>query len=216
MLAGETAADIQLEVSATEGTSIQGQLSGESGKTRVVLVEPQTQTEIPGLEVEAAFGGAYQITGVPDGRFQILAGLEADGRVLNAQRALESGPPIAEVAGAALTIDLETQPAVRRLQTDSSAGLTLSWTALPEAEFYVVELFDAVGQNLWGGFDVSGNPRFRVLVPDTQVPYDGPALSPGALHRFRVYAAIRDPLVPSRFELIGASEPLEGWFRAGP
>ncbi len=213
--AGETVADLQLEVSAAEGVSVQGQLTEGSRTTRVVLVEPQSQTEIPGLEVQAMFGSAYEITGVPDGRFQVRAGLETDGRVLNAQQTLESGEPIADVAGAAVTVDLATQPAVEGLQANPGGELILSWTAQPETEFYVVELFDAVGQSLWGGFDVSGNPRFRVLAPDTQVPYDGPALTSGALHRFRVYAAIRDPLVPSRFELIGASEPLEGWFRAG-
>jgi hypothetical protein len=94
-----------------------------------------------------------------------------------------------------------------------AAAPTLSWQAAGRADFYVVEVLDAAERGVWGGFDARGNWRFTVLPPATSIAYDGPALRPGHAYRWRVFAAVRDALVPTAFALVAASEELEGTFR---
>ena len=211
-VAGQSVDEQMLQMTDAPGVMLSGALSDGDGQTELFLAEPESGAAVPGLSTMASFSGSYNLAQVPDGDYLIRAGLELDGRVLNVQRALDEGPPIAQVQGADLMVALESQPSVEGLAASAGATPTLSWSAQTDADFYVVELFDAAGQNLWGGFDASRNPKFRVLVPETSVLYDGPALSSGAHYRFRVYAAVRDPIVPSNFELIAASEERAGRF----
>jgi hypothetical protein len=98
----------------------------------------------------------------------------------------------------------------------SSGGASFSWQADPGADFYVVEVTNALGQVVWGGFDANRRPLFRVL-GGTEIDFGAlvPAAEPlqsGRRYRLRVYGAI-DTTTGTLFELVSASEELEGVFR---
>ena len=91
---------------------------------------------------------------------------------------------------------------------------TFTWPSVPMANYYVVEVRDVLGEAItWGGFDARNNPRSPILAPNTSVQFTGtPALSPGVLYSWRIYAA-KDVTTGAQFELIAASEQLGGEFR---
>jgi hypothetical protein len=105
---------------------------------------------------------------------------------------------------------------MRRIEPVKSATVSgvprLTWREVEDADFYVVEVKDESGKTVFGGFDAGGNPRIRVLPPDVSVPYGGDPLVDGARYEWRVFAGKRDPLNPTAFEVVAASESLEGEF----
>jgi hypothetical protein len=155
--------------------------------------------------------------GVPEGDYRVVAYLEDDGRVLDPDLVRTRDEPLFEAAGtASISIDLPTAPSVEglRVETSSAAsGVRFSWSPLPDADFYVVEVTTVLGQTIWGGFDAMRRPVFRVLAR-TDVVFGTTAqptqqLESGRRYRVRVYAAV-ESLMGNLFELIGASEELDG------
>lgn len=191
--------------------SVTGAVTG--GTTKVWLTHPTTHQPIPGLATDAA-GGAYSIGGVPAGTYRVRAGLENDGRSLDPDPIHEDGPIEVTVAAAAVTQNLALLPAIAGLSPTETASAArtpaFNWSSVPNADFYVLEVYDLDGVSLTGGFDATGNPRTRIL--QRPFTYNGPALTPGSRYRWRVWAGENDPVVASEFKLIAASEELYGVF----
>lgn len=229
-VAFEKLANVEVGSDLVEGVDIQGEAGGVevgglirrgTGRTTVYMVHPKTGDPIPGLSAETNLGGPWRVAGVPKGTYQVETALELDDNwVQDADRRLQEGPATVDVtATGSASLDLYAIPSVRMLSPafteTASATPELSWRPVDDADFYVVEVMDEKGTTVFGGFDAVGNPRIRVLPPDSAVAYGGDALVPGARYTWRVYAAERDPLNPSQFTLIAGSERLEGGFVAG-
>jgi hypothetical protein len=216
--AGATTRNVDLALTAIAGGEAGGSLLGETTTTSVAIAHPATRELIPGLVTRATTGEAWTIAGIPEGTFEVVAGLEPDGATLDPQAILEAGPPMITIEDqASRAIDLRFVRAIRPIfpaeGEEVDAPPTFEWPPVEGASRYVVELRNASGQVIWGGFDAHGNPIAPILAPATSVAYDGPtALDPGARHVWRVFAA-RDVTTGQLFELIAASEELDGTFR---
>jgi hypothetical protein len=202
---------IDLTIAAGAAGSVKGTITG--GDTRVWLAHADLGDPIPGLDVQSS-GGSYVIAGVPDGRYEVRAGLELDGRTLDPDPINEDGPIEVTVAGAEVTQNLVLKSAIGGLMPTDTASAALvpsfDWSDVANADFYVIEVYDADGTSLMGGFDAAGNPRTRVL--QKPVAYSGRTLTPGARYTWRVWAGENDNVIPSEFTLPAASEELGGWF----
>lgn len=208
---------LDLELTASSGAVLSGRLMGGTGTSSVVLVHASTGEPVPGLTKRFALGGTYQIDGVPEGSYRVQAALEDDGETLAAQWALEHDPLEIDVVGtASVGFDLQLAAGMNGIQPATgetiSATPTFRWPAVGTADFYVLELRDLAGQVVWGGFDARRFPRSPVLAPATSKAYDGPALRPGNLYQWRVYAA-EDVTTGQVFQLLQASEALGGEVR---
>lgn len=214
--------EANLELSAAAGVTLVGTLRAGASETTVHLVHAATGEPVPGLAGPASPSAGFSLSGVPPGRYRIRGFLEPDAQVLDPdlirqQEELEFS--IAEAAPA--TVELPAAASIELLAPTGSSTVgteaTFRWAAHPEATFYVVEVRNAEGQLVWGGFDARGTPRFRVLGSSTSIRYGAQgnpteSLAPGRLYRFRVYAGL-DVTTGEIFKLIGASEELAGQFR---
>ena len=221
--AGETTADVDLELTDVAGVTVDGTLGPGSGRTEIYLVSAGTKERIPGLSVTADFGGGWAIEGVPDGRYDLHVAEEIDGKVLNPDLLRRKELPLDFVVmGMSRTFDLETADTVTLVSPVGTSSVSnvpqLEWRSYSGADFYVVEVTDILGQVIWGGFDARQNPTLRVLPPQTSVRYGDlntplqPTLTEGRWYRWRVYAGM-NTTTGTLFELIGASEAAEGAFR---
>lgn len=200
---------VDLVMAGAPAGSVGGMVSG--GSTQVWLTHPTVGEPIPGL-VGPVTQGRYLINGVAPGTYRVRAGLERDGLTLDPDPIHEDGPIEVTVADAATTQDLALLPAIQGLSpTDTASAAAIpafDWTAVPNADFYVLELYDLDGVSLFGGFDAVGSPRTRIL--QKPFTYAGPALAPGVRYRWRVWAGENDAVVASEFKLIAASEERGG------
>lgn len=217
---GALVTGIDLELEAITGARIEGSLgtATATSSTQVIFTSPETGEPIPGLAVGARYGETWFVDGVPPGRFAVRTALERDGVVEDPEPIRTEGLPQVEVVGSEMvTIALPVAPALALLEPTETASVAapplFRWAPVAGADFYVIEVRDAAGRNLWGGFDAGGIWRFTILAPDTTARYEGPALTPGARYHWRVWAARRDPVVISAFTLIAASEALAGELR---
>jgi hypothetical protein len=218
---------VNVESTAVEGvdltatpisSSAGGRIRGGTGETRVYLLHPDVLVPITNLTTDTNLSSSWAIEGVAPGMYRAEVALELeDGWVLDYERVLEDGPPTVTVTETASgSLDLYVLPSMRRIEPVKSATVSgtprLTWREVEDADFYVVEVKDESGKTVFGGFDAGGNPRIRVLPPDVSVPYGGDPLVDGARYEWRVFAGKRDPLNPTAFEVIAASESLEGEF----
>jgi hypothetical protein len=215
--------DVDIDGVAAAGATIGGRLRQGTGRTTVFAVDPSSGWPVPGLSVSTNLGSVYAIPSVPPGTYRLEAALEIeDNWVLDVERLLEDGPPEVIVTDTSTVVvaDLFAQPSIKGIvpsltETTTVSPPILTWREVDDASFYVVEVLDESGQSLFGGFDASGNPRIRVLPPDTSIAYGGSPLVKGARYMWRVFAAEQDILNPSQFDVTAASELLEGDFIAG-
>ncbi|MEQ8278682.1 MAG: carboxypeptidase-like regulatory domain-containing protein [Deltaproteobacteria bacterium] len=210
--AGQTSDGVDFAL-VSGGQDVTGTIAGGTGSGRVALLDPDVRRVVPGLSVSADLASGYTITGVPAGRYRLLGAFDADAYVMDPEPIRENGLPVVDVDAAAVTQDFGVAPAIDGLAPTGTATATpeLSWAPFAGADYYVVDFRDAAGRTIWGGFDATGNWSTRTF--DTSVMYGGPALSPGARYTFRVFAAVQDPIVPSVFALVAASEAEGASFR---
>lgn len=211
---GEISA-IDLELTPDAGARVGGVLEG--GSTGVWLTLASTGDVVPGLS--ASFDGSWSFEGVPPGRYHVRAYLEDDARTLDPDLIRTRQEPIIQVTGtASVTVRLPAAPVIPEVTTSTAGGtVAFSWSAVPDADFYVVEVSNVLGQVIWGGFDAMRRPAFRVL-DGTQAAFGAVAqpvepLRSGHAYRVRIYAGV-DTISGTLFELIAASEELDGRFIA--
>lgn len=186
---------------ATVSGSIQIVATGGGSMTSVVLAIAASFDAIavrgevpPGLRTPLDITGAWSLSDVPDGRYFVLAALEDDGLVRD---------PDANIAGTAIvevtvpdptggrTIILSNALKVTAALDVVSPGAsgpdaitgtpTFVWADDQSEEYYVVEVFDALGNLTWTSPDlppVSGGANASVV-------YGGAALEIGMYYQFR-------------------------------
>jgi hypothetical protein len=214
---GSEAADVDLELTAAGGACVGGMLG--AGTTSVSIALLSTGDPVPGLSV-AASGGSWSIDGVPEGQFVARAFLERDDRTVDPDLLRTRDEPVFAVSGtSSVGIDLPSAPVIRLVEPTETSSVTppatFSWLPVDGADFYVIEVRNVAGQVLWGGLDAMRRPAFRVL-GRTNVGYGEVVaaiepLASGRAYQFRVYAGV-ETLTGSQFELIAASEELDGRF----
>ncbi len=133
--------------------------------------------------------GAYSITGVPDGKYAVLAAFENDGLVRDPDTSIAgtqiqhitvSGGPTS-VSGFKVTGALDViSPGAGDPETVTGAP-TFRWKDDSSETGYHLQVFDTFGNVVWDNPTIPGSSG-----SDPSVPYGGPSLSPGAWYQFRV------------------------------
>jgi hypothetical protein len=214
--------EVNLDVSDAAASTVSGSVSivnGQLGEaTSVILVVESTFNPTiargeapPGLRAPDPgavpnVNGAFSITGVPAGRYVVLAAFENDNLVRD-----ESGGGGTDIvhqeviAGQDVTIGdgFKVTGSVDiigpgAMGPEMVAGApTFTWFDDSSEDRYAITVFDSYGTVVWEG----GTPKSVVTLP-----YGGPALKSGMYYQFRV-SSIKDPTT-----VISRSEDLKGVF----
>ena len=220
----ESTQNLQLTKGAV--SSVSGALSflaSTAVEVDVTLVHPATGEAIPGLLTKSAQN--FTISNVPDGTYIARASYKNDDRVVDPDWIIKNGEPVVTVSGADVVKNFSLTGAVKltaptnRPETTEPFALTgatpeFTWVAYSSASDYVVEVSDANGNIIWGGFrEGAAGPEKVVSVPSSQtsVVYNfdetaSSALIPGKVYRWRVYASKNDSKEATGWKLISVSE----------
>lgn len=221
--AGEDTEGVDLALAGETTSVVSGQLQFANAPgapvTSVILAVADTFVEATGRG-EAPFGlraegvtGAWEIAGVPDGKYVVLASFENDNLVRDPDTSIGGTElvtitvegadlPIAESFKVTGALDVFT-PKADQIEELSADGLVFEWEDDSSEDGYLVQLFDALGTQVWsteGDFDPGGSKP-------ASVAYDGPGLEAGMYYQLRA-TSIKDGVPISR------TEDLEGVFIA--
>ncbi|MBA2544773.1 MAG: carboxypeptidase regulatory-like domain-containing protein [Deltaproteobacteria bacterium] len=217
---GTVEADLDVSVDAASTVSgtvsiVNGQLG--VGTSVILVVESTFNTAIargetpPGLrapEPGAAptVNGAFSITGVPAGRYVVLAGFENDNLVRD-ESGIGGTALVSQEVVAGQNVDIATGFKVTGSVDIVGPGATspemvtgaptFTWLDDSSEDRYAITVFDSYGTIVWE----AGTPKSVVTLP-----YAGPTLQAGLYYQFRV-ASIKDPDT-----VISRSEDLKGVF----
>ena len=156
--------------------------------------------------------GAWSISGIPEGKYVVLAAFENDGNVRDPDPGI-SGTQLQRITVAGGAITPAVQPAFKvtaavglvspgRDGVDStSATPTFTWETHSNAESYVLRVFNGLGNELWLNPIADKN--------STTAVYAGPALAAGQFYQWRLTAIRRG--APTSY-----TEELRGLFRVQP
>lgn len=163
--------------------------------------------------------GAFSITGVPPGRYAVLAAFENDQLVRDPDEGI-SGTDVVfiDVAGADLTLDQSfkvtealavVSPGADEIETVSGTP-TFVWADDSSEDGYEVRVYDAFGEL------VHENTMIPSVSGSGDVSYEwtGATLEPGMIYQFRAWS-FRAPGGGTR-SYISATEDLRGVFTAAP
>jgi hypothetical protein len=220
----EATKDIPMTMS--EGGTVNGRvafLASTAIEVDVTLVHPVTKESIPGLSTTTT--GDYSIAKVPAGTYLARATFKNDQRVVDPDWIVKFGEPWVEVNNNTVVRDFSLTGSVTLGQpcnapTSSEAfeinngAPSFEWTAYPSASDYVIEVTDANGNLIWGGFTVTGNTWTKnIVIPSAQTSItfnsDGKAVSnllPGKTYRWKIYASKNDNQAANGWRLISVSE----------
>jgi hypothetical protein len=177
----------------------------------------------PGLTVTSGASG-YSFTGVPDGKYRVLAAFDVDGDVRNISGTGNTASPLvtieagAVVGGASSAPSFKIIPAVHLLTiggTSVSATPAVATVATPiftwqkgsvdsSAATYRVLVFDSLGNEAWSE-DIAA-------VSSHSIPYAGQPLVAGMYYQLRILAIKEGISVPSEFTQLSQTEDLLGVF----
>lgn len=224
-----------LTLSKGAGSSVTGTISflaSTALEVDVALTHPLTEEAVPGLKTSTSSN--YTIENVPVGLYLARATYQNDDRVVDPDWIVKFGEPYVEVGGAQVSRNFSLTNSVKLLEPTNPASSTVpvevagttptfSWTAYASASDYVIEVSDASGNVIWGGFDRSQTiPLKKVSVPSSQTSavfnFDNSAtksLEPGKVYRWKVYASKNDNQSDSGWRLISVSEDQLGLIKAG-
>ena len=214
--------EVNLDVSSAAASTVNGSVSivnGQLGKaTSVILVVESTfKANIargeapPGLRAPDPgtlpnVNGAFSITGVPAGRYVVLAAFENDNLVRDesggggtdiVHQEVIAGQNVTIGSGFKVTGSVDiVGPGAAGPQMVTGAP-TFTWLDDSSEDRYAITVFDSYGNVVWEG----GTPKSVVTLL-----YGGPALKPGMYYQFRVQS-IKDPST-----VISRSEDLKGVF----
>jgi hypothetical protein len=204
VVAGQEASGIVLTQDAAKPlASISGDVNivnPEEGNdtTSVSLVLEETFIEsleigeVPrGLRADGISNG-FQITGVPDGRYVVLASLDNDGLVRDPDPGIagtqivhlqvENGVPSSTSFSFKVTGALAVRSPGAELPEEVTGTPTFVWADDAGAETFEVRVFDALGDVIWT--TTVPNPNGSA---DLSLAYGGTeALQPGMVYQFRV------------------------------
>ncbi|NUO50198.1 MAG: hypothetical protein HOV80_15195 [Polyangiaceae bacterium] len=204
------------EATATVSGSVQIVNASGGMSTSVILVLEDTfdPTLIrgetpPGLRA-GNVSGAFSISGVPDGKYAVLAAFENDGLVRDPDTSI-GGTEVVHitVAGSSVTAGegfkvtgalAVVSPGANDVEKVSGTP-TFVWEDDSSEDEYHVTVYDALGTLVWettGNFDPGGSSP-------AEVTYGGPALTSGMIYQFRA-TSIKDGTP------ISSTEDLKGVF----
>lgn len=214
--------EVDLDISDAAASTVSGSVSIVNGQlgvgTSVILVVESTFRALaargetpPGLRapdpgLAPTIDGAFSITGVPAGRYVVLAAFENDNLVRD-ESGIGGTAIVHQEVVAGQDVDIADSfkvtgavdivgPGATGPETISGVP-TFTWLDDSSEDRYAVTVFDSYGSVVWE----SGTPKSVVTLP-----YAGPALKPGMYYQFRV-ASIKDPA-----EVLSRSEDLKGVF----
>lgn len=224
-VAAEDLTDVNLAPNAVAAATVTGsiQIVATTGQTSVILAVASTfdpesargeapaglRAPDPGTAPNLT-GGEFSITGVPDGRYVVLAAFENDGLVRDPDTSLggtdlayitvENGVADASPAFKVTSAITMVGPGAENLEVVPSAP-TFSWVKYPSTDQYELLVVDSLG-----------NPVWSTTAPGTgggnaSVAYAGPELAPGGVYQWRAYAK------DTGGTRISATEDLRGVFQ---
>lgn len=218
-----------ITLTAINGFNVNGTvtfLAVENGEVDVSLTDQETGAVIPGTNVNTV-NTNYSMSSVAPGAYYIRATFKIDGYVVDPDSIVKHGEPEVNVVAADLkdqNIDVTgavtlTSPIVPADGTPVEINTlipTLNWAAYSSTSDYVVEVRDANGNIIWGGFSTDGLLTKEVYTPagTTSIEYAGTALENGKVYRWKIYASKdnNSGVVPP-WNLISASEEAQGVFK---
>ena len=222
----ETVID-NITLTAINGFAVSGTvtfLAVVNGEVDVSLTDKETGAVIPGTNVNTV-NTNYSISSVAPGSYYIRATFKIDGYVVDPDSIVKHGEPEVIVVAAnlidqnidvtgAVTLTSPIVPADGAPVEINSLMPTLSWQPYPSASDYVVEVRDANGNVMWGGFDGSLNKLVNLPAATTSIVYSydgqGLPLENGKIYRWKVYASKDDGTEATGWKLISASEEAQG------
>ncbi|MCR9162345.1 MAG: hypothetical protein ACE37F_31460 [Nannocystaceae bacterium] len=182
----------------------------ERGPVPKGLRAPQAP-EAPSVE------GAFEIEGVPEGRYKVLAAFENDALVRDPDTSI-AGTAIVEIDVGNVDVDLAKSFKITEGLDVVSPGAQVPEVVSGTPTFvfaddssedrYEVLVFDAFGELVWQDLEIPGVTGSDVV----EVPYAGPALEAGQYYQFRA-TSIRE--TPNSTTAISRTEDLRGVFIAG-
>ncbi len=202
--------------------------------TTVVLVPESTfsdtfvKGEVPaGLRAPKppaapSVAGEFTITGVPDGRYVVLAAFENDGLVRDPDPNIAGTQIVHITVEAAVTTTVELAdsfkitealeifyPGAEGPELVEAEGLEFRFADDSSEDSYHVVVYNAFGELVWEDDAIPGVSGSTEVV----VPYAGPALVPGMYYQFRAWSIRVSGGVPGA---ISTTEDLLGVFYTEP
>jgi len=225
---------VSLALAGAAGATVSGDLIFNNGATQnadVSLVIESTYLSTldrgesaPGLTAHGVGNSPYTFTGVPDGKYVVLAAFGIDGNVRDLSSTGMAAAPRVTVSGAPVTADsFKIVPAVDLLTiggtTVGADPIVVVTTATPEfawakgsvdaqAQTYRVLVFDSFGDQAWAHDMDAGATDFAV--------YAGSTLQAGMPYQLRILAIKETIPVPVTFEQLSQTEDLAGVFTYQP
>ncbi len=219
--AGQDSAGVLLNQTGDATATVSGNVqfvnasSGASTTSVILVLEDTFDATLargetpPGLRA-GGVSSTFSISGVPDGRYAVLAAFENDGLVRDPDTSIGgteivhitvAGANVSAGEGFKITGALAViSPGANDVEAVSGTP-TFVWEDDSSEDEYDVEVYDALGNLVWettGNFDQGGgNPA--------QVTYAGPALTAGMIYQFRA-TSIKDGTP------ISSTEDLKGVF----
>jgi len=227
-----SSANTSINVIQIVGSKLNGKvtfLAAENGIVDISMLDRQSLSAINGLSTKIDTSRNYSLSGIPNGEYMAWASYENDGYVMDPDWVFKN-PGELEISFIsdttkilnfsvtdALTIISPTNPADSLVPAlvDTTVP-TFYWNAYPQAKEYIIEVRDANGNLMWGGFTNSG------VINHTQIPkewnsveynFDGSAVSPlipGNVYQWRIY--VDDAATANIQTLLSSSEDLMGLF----
>jgi hypothetical protein len=202
-------------------------LATSNAQVDVTLTHPVTKEPIPGLTAMTV-SQSYTITNVPNGTYLARASYKNDTKVMDPDWIVKNGEPYVTVSGSAATRDFSVTGAMLVVSPTNASTTTVptpitsttptfDWDAYPSTSDYVIEVTDASGQLIWGGFSANWATK-NVIIPSAQTScvfnFDGTAsasLVVGKVYHWRVFAS-KDVNGGASWDLISVSEDQMGLF----
>ncbi len=226
--------NIDLSLSDGVSGSVNGSitfLSTQNIEVDVALTHPVTGEAIPGLSTSSV-SSSYSMGNVPDGTFLARASFINDTKVMDPDWIVKFGEPFVTIASNTVTRDFSVTGAINVISpTNASTSTspveitsttpTFEWDPYSSTSDYVIEVRDANGTLIWGGFSADWTLK-NIVIPSSQQSivynFDGNAtesLAAGKTYRWRIYAS-KDVGGGASWDLISVSEEQMGLFTIAP
>lgn len=228
---------VSIPVSAYQGSLLTGSvtfLASPNSTVDITLLDPETREVVPGLSVMSDVTGLnYSVSGIPDGAYVAWASLKNDGYVIDPDWLFKNpgGLDITFVSAEAKALNFGVTGAITLVSPTNPANLAIAfmadsqvpffkWVPYPSTKEYFIEVKDHSGNVLWGGVNSDGtvNHDFIDAAADSVVyNFDGratvPALVPGEIYQWRLWADKGTQTNSFVEQLISSSEDLRGIFQ---